>query len=172
MSAFQQNAFQGDGFQEGRTFDLQVVVPTTATLTLTTFAPTVTATQNQLVVPTTKALVITTFAPTVTASDHKVVTPTTATLTLTTFAPVVTATDHQVVTPGVAALVLTTFAPTVTATNNGPPAAVNGTITNMAAERARRAMIERRARAAAYARTRRRMDESLLLAVAGDEVGY
>lgn len=94
------------------------VTPTTAALTLTRFAPTVTATANRLVTPTTRALALTTFAPTVTASDHKTVTPTTASLILTTFAPTVSVSDNKVVTPTTAALVLSAFAPTVTATAN------------------------------------------------------
>lgn len=116
------------------------VTPTTASLVLTTFAPTVSVSNNQLVTPTTASLSLTTFAPTVTASDHKTVTPTTAALTLTTFAPsvnigvnvvpttlaltlttfapTVSVTNNQTVTPTTAALSLTTFAPTVTASDH------------------------------------------------------
>lgn len=94
----------------------QTVTPSTASLTLSTFAPTVTATNHQLVTPSTASLTITTFAPTVTASNHQLVTPGTASLSLTTFAPTVSTTAHQTVTPSTAALVLTTFAPTVSAT--------------------------------------------------------
>lgn len=115
-----------------------VVTPTTLGLTLTTFAPTVTASDHKTVTPTTLALTTSTFAPTVTASDHQTVTPTTATLTLatfaptvsigvnvvpttlgltlTTFAPTVTATAHQLVTPTTLGLTLSTFAPTVSTT--------------------------------------------------------
>lgn len=91
------------------------VTPTTASLTLTTYAPTVTASDHKSVTPSTATLTLTTFAPTVTASDNKSVTPSTATLTLTTFAPTVTATQNQLVTPSTATLTLTTYAPTVTA---------------------------------------------------------
>jgi ribosomal protein S19 len=118
------------------------VTPSTASLTLSPFAPTVTATQNKLVTPGVATLTLTTFAPTVlaprtvtpgvvsltigtfaptvTASDHKSVTPATANLALTTFAPTVTATesDNIVVTPDIAALNLATFAPTVTTTDH------------------------------------------------------
>jgi hypothetical protein len=116
------------------------VTPGTLSLTLTTFAPTVTATQHVTVTPGTATLTLTTFAPNVVASDHKVVTPTTASLTLTTFAPTinigvnvipatasltltafaptVTATAHVVVVPSTAALTLTTFAPNVVATDH------------------------------------------------------
>jgi hypothetical protein len=65
------------------------------------------------VTPSTLALSITTFAPTVTASDHKTATPTTLALVLTTFAPTVTATVGDVYTVPTVALTLTTFAPTV-----------------------------------------------------------
>lgn len=111
----------------------QTVTPTTASLTLTTFASTVTATQVTLVTPSTASLTSATFAPTVTASDHKTVTPTTASTTTATFAPVialavtpailetttatfaptVTATDHQIATPATASLATESFAPTV-----------------------------------------------------------
>lgn len=114
------------------------VTPTTAALTTSLFAPTVTATQNQKVTPTTLALTtslfaptvstprlvvpgvlalaLTTFAPTVTASSGTVVTPTTAALITALFAPTVTASDHKLVTPPTLALTTSLFAPTVTAT--------------------------------------------------------
>lgn len=94
------------------------VTPTAASLTLATFAPTVTATQNQLVTPGIATLALTTFAPTVTAPDPKLVTPGAAALTTATFAPTVTASDHKTVTPGAASLVLSTFAPTVSVGDN------------------------------------------------------
>lgn len=86
------------------------VTPSTLAIAISTFAPTVTATQHQLVTPTTKALTITAFAPTVTASDHKTATPTTKALALTTFAPQL----RLGVVPSTRALALSTFAPTVT----------------------------------------------------------
>jgi hypothetical protein len=92
------------------------VTPSTASLALSAFAPTVTATQNQLVTPGVATLTLTTFAPTVTAPA--LVTPGLATLVLATFAPSVSATDNVLVTPGVAAFNLATFAPVVTATAN------------------------------------------------------
>jgi len=88
------------------------VTPTTAALTLTTFAPTVLT--PRLVTPGVVALALTTFAPTV--GIGVVVTPTTAVLTLTSFNPTVQ--TPVVVTLGVLALTLTTFAPTVTAGGN------------------------------------------------------
>lgn len=90
------------------------VTPTTASLTLTTYAPTVSA--PRLVTPTTASLTTATFAPTVSVSDNKSVTPTTASLSLTTFAPTVSTTANVTVTPAVASLSLATFAPTVSTT--------------------------------------------------------
>lgn len=96
-----------------------LVTPGVLAMTITTFAPIVTATANVLVTVGLLALTLTTFAPTVTVAPAGVlVTPDTATLTLTTFAPTVTASDHQTVTPGTLALTTTTFAPTVSITNN------------------------------------------------------
>lgn len=83
-----------------------------ATLTLTTFAPQV----NLKVVPNTTNLTFSTFAPTVSVSNNQSVTPGVATLTLTTFVPTVATSNNQVVTPSLVALTLTTFAPTVTGT--------------------------------------------------------
>lgn len=97
----------------------RLVTPTTSALTTAAFAPTVTVTNNVLVTPGVAALVLTRFSPTVTASDHKLVTPTTAALTLTRFAPTVT--TPRLVIPGLAALTLSTFAPTVTAGGAPPP---------------------------------------------------
>jgi hypothetical protein len=91
------------------------VTPTTAALTLATFAPTATLSDHQTVVPSTAALVTSAFAPTVATSDHQTVTPTTTALTTSTFAPTVALSDHQTVVPDVAALVLTPFAPNVQA---------------------------------------------------------
>lgn len=89
------------------------VTPTTASLTTSTFAPTVTVTNNVLVTPTTASLTISTFAPTV--STPRLVTPSTAALTLTAFAPTVSIGVR--VTPSTASLTLSTFAPTVTVSN-------------------------------------------------------
>lgn len=95
------------------------VTPTTASLTTATFAPTVTATQNQLVTPSAASLTLSTFAPTVTATDHQRVTPDTASLSLSTFAPTVTVESQGItVTPGTASLTTATFAPTVTASDH------------------------------------------------------
>jgi hypothetical protein len=117
-----------------------LVTPGVASLISSTFAPTVTATQNQLVTPglvsltlasfaptvstprvvtpDPAALTLTTFAPTVTGGSGTTVTPGLAELTFALFAPVVTTTDHQTVVPGPLGLTLTGFAPTVSATAN------------------------------------------------------
>ena len=88
------------------------VTPTTASLVLTTYAPTVTAIGGQTVTPTTATLTTSAYAPTVTATSHQSVTPTTATLTTTAYAPTVT--TPRLVTPTTAALTTTRYAPTVT----------------------------------------------------------
>lgn len=93
------------------------VTPGVASLTLTPFTPTVSATDNKLVTPGLATLTLTPFAPTVTVEAGGVtVTPGTASLTLTPFAPAVTVGVRVI--PGVAALILTPFAPQVTATEN------------------------------------------------------
>lgn len=86
-----------------------VVIPTTANLSLSTFAPTVSSANNVTVVPTTASLTLSTFAPSVLVSVS--VTPTTSSLSLTTFAPTVT--TAVTVTPNTASLTLQTFAPSV-----------------------------------------------------------
>jgi len=113
--------------------DLPIPTPSTAALTLTTFAPTVSAGGAVTVTVPVATLSLATFAPTVstprlvtvpvatlttatfapTVSAPRLATPTTATLTLSTFAP--TALAPRLVTVPVAALSLTTFEPTVTA---------------------------------------------------------
>jgi hypothetical protein len=92
----------------------RLVTPGVLALTLTTFAPAVTI--GTLVTPPVLTLTLTTFAPTVTTTANQLVTPPVLALVLTTFAPVVSA--PRLVTPGVAALILTTLVPTVTATIN------------------------------------------------------
>lgn len=90
------------------------LTPGVATITVTTFAPTVTASNNVSVIPGPASLAITTFAPTVTATNNIAVTPGFATLTITTFAPTVTISDNIIVTPDAATLTINTFAPVVT----------------------------------------------------------
>ena len=94
----------------------RLVTPGVVALTLTAFAPTVTvAAAGVTVTPTTAALSLATFAPSVAVSDHKRVTPSPLALALTALAPTITATANRRAVPSTAALVLTTFAPTVTA---------------------------------------------------------
>jgi hypothetical protein len=112
------------------------VTPSVASLALATFAPTVSAPNNQLVTPSAIALAVSAFAPTVSATAHQLVTPTTAALATVTFAPridlavippaaalvtvglapTVMASDHQVAVPTTASLSTATFAPTVSVT--------------------------------------------------------
>ncbi len=106
-------------------WNAQTATPGVAALSLTTFAPVVTATNNQLVTPGKLSLTLTAFAPTVTATDHKLVTPGTAALTTTGFAPTVS--TPRLVTPGPVALTLTTFAPTVTASSGSNQTVTPGT---------------------------------------------
>jgi hypothetical protein len=92
------------------------VTPSTAALTLTAFAPVVSATNNVAVTPGTASLSLATFTPTI--LTPRLVTPTNASLVLATFAPSVTATANQSVTPAKASLVIASFAPTVSTTAN------------------------------------------------------
>ena len=89
----------------------QTFTPTTASLTATKYAPTVRL--PILATPTTKALTVTRYEPTVRL--HQLVTPQKATLTATRFAPTATTPIRAV--PGTKSLALTPFAPVVTAGN-------------------------------------------------------
>lgn len=82
----------------------QTVTPTTAALTLTTFAPTI---AHTIVGAAPTALTLSTFAPTV---AHKIVGAAPTALTLTTFAPTIA---HTIVGAAPTALTTTTFAPTI-----------------------------------------------------------
>lgn len=88
------------------------LTPTTGSLTLTGYVPTVRT--NTILTPTVASLSLTTFAPTTLVSDNKTATPSVASLTLTTFAPTTSVSDNKQVTPSVATLTLSTFAPTAT----------------------------------------------------------
>jgi hypothetical protein len=87
------------------------VTPGVATLTLTTFAPTVTVDGPRTVGDVTEMSVLGLPGFFRSASDDVAVVPSALALTLTTFAPTVS--TPRVVTPGVLALTLTMFAPTV-----------------------------------------------------------
>lgn len=104
------------------------VTPTTLAHTLTTFAPTVTKTNNQRVTPTTLALTTATFAPTIRL--NKIATPSTKALTLTTFAP--STRLNKIATPTTAALTTSTFAPTVSAPRLVTPSTKALTLTTFA----------------------------------------
>ena len=67
-----------------------------------------------LVTPTTASLSITGYAPTVTADGSVVITPTTASLSITGYAPTVTAVVGRLITPTTASLIITGYPPTVT----------------------------------------------------------
>ena len=110
------------------------VTPGVASLTLTGQAPTVTATANQSVTPGVGSLTLTGFAPTVTATANQSVTPGAASLTLTGLAPTVTAGGSVSLTPDTASLTLTGLAPTVTATANQSvtPGTASLTLTGLA----------------------------------------
>jgi hypothetical protein len=87
----------------------RLVTPTTLSLTLATFSPVVTTTSNATATPSTLSLVIDSFTPDV--ATPQLATPSTATLTLTAFAA--TAEAPAVCTPDTASLTISALAPTV-----------------------------------------------------------
>ena len=91
------------------------VTPGVGSLTLTGYAPTVTAQKNITVTPGAGSLTLTGFAPTVSATQSKTVLPGTGTLTITGYAPSVTVPTSVTVTPGAGALTITGYAPSVVA---------------------------------------------------------
>lgn len=99
------------------------------TLSLTTFAPTVSATANNTVDVPLATLSLTAFAPTVTVGANNSVDVPLATLSLTTFAPTVSATANNTVDVPLGTLSLTTFAPTVSATGHNTVDVPLGTFT-------------------------------------------
>lgn len=114
--------FSSDAYADGPwSAGPQSVTPAAATLTLTTFAPTVRV--NTILTPGVASLAFTTFAPSIILGTR--LTPANATLALTTFAPTVSATAHVAVTPAPASLTFTTFAPTVTAGSIEPSATLD-----------------------------------------------
>lgn len=102
------------------------VTPTTASLTTTKFAPTVST--PRLVTPSTLALTTAKFAPTV--LTPRLCTPSTASLTTTKFAPTVSA--PRLVTPSTASLTLATFAPTVSLAKLVVPSTASLTLSTFA----------------------------------------
>lgn len=105
------------------------VTPSAGSLTITGYAPTVTATDNKTVTPSAGSLAITGYAPTVVATDNKTVEPSVGSLALTGYAPTVTATDNQFVTPGAGSVAITGYAPTVSFTNHQFVTPATGTLT-------------------------------------------
>jgi hypothetical protein len=92
------------------TWNDQTATPGVLSLSLSTFAPTVTATNNKTATPGKLSLTLATFAPIV--HLNKIATPSTLALTTATFASTVS--TPRLATPGILALSLSTFAPTVT----------------------------------------------------------
>lgn len=101
-------------------------IPTTASLTITRFAPTVVASDHTIVTPGIASLTLTAFVPVVVASDHHAVTPGAASLVVTPFTPSVTASDHRTAIPGTASLTLTAFAPMVEGSMDAVPVGIIG----------------------------------------------
>lgn len=89
------------------------VTPGAGSLTLTGFAPTVTATSNATVTPGAGSLTLTGLAPTVSATQSQTVTPGTGALVITGYAPTVTVPTSVTVEPGTGGLTITGYAPTV-----------------------------------------------------------
>lgn len=88
-----------------------VATPPTANLSLTTYIPTVTASDHKTATPPKATLTLTTYIPLVTLGIKVI--PPKATLTLTTYVPTVTETQNQLVTPPKATLSLTTYIPII-----------------------------------------------------------
>jgi hypothetical protein len=91
------------------------VEPGAASLGLTTYEPSVSATTN-VVVPHIAELSLETFEPSIELTHHQRVTPDLATLSLETFEPTATATTNAIARPLTATLVLVTYKPKVKAT--------------------------------------------------------
>lgn len=131
------------------------VTPTVASLTITTYAPTVQTSGNQEVTPPSATLTTTRYAPTVTAPRDVIpgvaslattlyapnvetprdVLPGTRALTTTRYAPTVAVTAHVNVLPSPATVTTTSFAPTVTVQQQNPnviPSSATLTLTSYA----------------------------------------
>lgn len=113
-----------NGLTRGRPFQFSTSAPSSSALalpgvgalTLTGFAPTASATNNQQALPGVGALTLTGLAPTAATSGNQAVTPGVGVLTLTGLAPTATASNNQSVVPGVGVLTLSGFAPTASVT--------------------------------------------------------
>ena len=102
--------------------------PGTASLTLTTFVPSIIVPSPITATPSTASLTLATFAPVV--STPQSITPGNASLTLATFAPAVS--TPVAVVPATAALTLTTFEPSVLTPQTIVPATTALTLTTFA----------------------------------------
>lgn len=101
--------------------DNQLVTPTTLALTLTLYASVVST--PRLVTPPTLALVLTTYIPGITVGIRS--TPSTLALVLTAYIPTITTSSHQLLTPTTLALILTKYAPTVSTPRLVTPATLS-----------------------------------------------
>jgi hypothetical protein len=88
-------------------------LPGAGSLTLTGFAPTVTAQQNVSVSPGIDTLVLTGLAPTVSATQSQTVTPGVGSIVLTGYPPTVTVPNDATVATGLGSLTITGYAPSV-----------------------------------------------------------
>jgi hypothetical protein len=104
--------------------------PSTLSLALTGYAPTVTAVSDIEVTPDAASLTVTGYAPTV--STPVEATPGVASVTISTFAPEVEATANQTATPAVAELSLSTFSPSVSTPVTVTPDVASLTVTGYA----------------------------------------
>lgn len=105
-----------------------IAVPV-GSLTLTGFAPTVTATANQVVAVPAGTLTLAGQTPTVTSSDHQTISVPAGTLTLTANAPTVAVSANQSISIPAGALTLTGQTPTVAASDNQSVAVPAGALT-------------------------------------------
>lgn len=96
--------------------DNKTATPAVAALVASLFAPVPAATAHITATPDAASLATTGYAPTASVSGNQTATPDVAGLVLSGLAPVPAVSDNQAATPGVLALVTTAFAPGVTAT--------------------------------------------------------
>jgi hypothetical protein len=96
----------------------QVATPSTANVTISSFVPTVVATDNKIVGTQLSNLTLTSYTPSITTSNHRIVTPTTSNLGAVFYAPSIGISDNQLITPLFSSIVLSTYAPTVSISDN------------------------------------------------------
>lgn len=95
-----------------------IIVPGTASVTVTAFVPTVATTANASIVPGTGSLTVTGFVPTIDKTVHFFGIPGTANIAVTGYVPGVEVTYNALVIPGTGSVVLTSYVPTVAMSNN------------------------------------------------------